>query len=64
MMQIGNHLKMNVIHSLRARTRDFYAGLLQCQPLASPRHDLDLYEDSCSACSLSMLRRRFPTPTG
>jgi hypothetical protein len=37
MVQIGNHLKMNVAHSLRARTREFYAGLLQCKPLASPR---------------------------
>ena len=44
MVQIGNHLKMNVAHSLRARTREFYAGLLQCKPLASPREDLDLYE--------------------
>jgi hypothetical protein len=44
MVQIGNHLKMTIPHALRARTRDFYAGLLQCKPLASPREDLDLYE--------------------
>jgi len=44
MVQIGNHLKMNVAHSLRQCTRDFYAGLLKCKPVASPRDDLDLYE--------------------
>lgn len=44
MVQIGNHLKMNVAHGLRQRTRDFYAGLLKCKPLASPSDTLDLYE--------------------
>ncbi len=44
MVHIGNHLKMNVAHSLRPRTRDFYAGLLKCKSLESPRDDLDLYE--------------------
>jgi catechol 2,3-dioxygenase-like lactoylglutathione lyase family enzyme len=44
MVQIGNHLKINVAHGLRQRTRDFYAGLLGCKPLASPSDDLDLYE--------------------
>ena len=44
MVQIGNHLKMNVAHSLRQRTREFYLGLLKCKPVASPRDDLDLYE--------------------
>ena len=44
MVQIGNHLKMNVAHGLRPRTREFYDGLLKCKPLASPRDDLDLYE--------------------
>lgn len=44
MVQIGNHLKMNVAHDLRPRTRDFYAGLLKCNPVASPRDNLDLYE--------------------
>ena len=44
MVRIGNHLKMTVPHHLRSRTRDFYSGLLRCQPLASPRDDLDLYE--------------------
>jgi hypothetical protein len=44
MVQIGNHLKMNVAHNLRKVTRDFYAGLLKCKRVASPRDDLDLYE--------------------
>jgi hypothetical protein len=44
MVRIGNHLKLSVAHHLRARTRDFYAGLLECKPLSSPREDLDLYE--------------------
>jgi hypothetical protein len=44
MVKIGNHLKMNVAHSLRQRTRDFYLGLLKCKPVASTRDDLDLYE--------------------
>ena len=44
MVQIGNHLKLNVAHSLRQRTRDFYGDLLGCKPVASPRDDLDLYE--------------------
>ena len=44
MVQIGNHLKLNVAHSLRQRTRDFYGGLLGCKSVASPRDDLDLYE--------------------
>jgi hypothetical protein len=44
MVQIGNHLKMNVPAALRQRTRDFYAGLLKCRPMASPSHELDLYE--------------------
>jgi hypothetical protein len=44
MVQIGNHLKINVAHNLRQRTRDFYAGLLRCKPVTSPSEDLDLYE--------------------
>ena len=44
MVQIGNHLKMNVAHNLRQRTRDFYVGLIECKPVESPRADLDLYE--------------------
>lgn len=44
MVRIGNHLKMNVAHELRERTRAFYGGLLGCKPLASGRDDLDLYE--------------------
>jgi hypothetical protein len=44
MVQIGNHLKLNVARSLRQRTRDFYGDLLKCTPVASPRDDLDLYK--------------------
>jgi hypothetical protein len=44
MVQIGNHLKMTIPRNLRARTRDFYGGLLECKSLDSPRDDLDLYE--------------------
>ncbi len=44
MVQIGNHLKINVAHSLRQRARDFYTGLLGCKPLPSPSDNLDLYE--------------------
>ncbi|HKN00516.1 MAG TPA: hypothetical protein VJX23_08355 [Candidatus Binataceae bacterium] len=44
MVQIGNHLKMNIPFELRERTRDFYAGLLKCKPMASPNANLDLYE--------------------
>jgi hypothetical protein len=44
MVQLGNHLKMNLPAHLRARAREFYAGLLECKVLESPRADLDLYE--------------------
>lgn len=44
MVTVGNHLKMNVPHELRERTREFYAGLLKCKPMASPSPELDLYE--------------------
>jgi hypothetical protein len=44
MVQLGNHLKMNLPAHLRARAREFYAGLLECKVLESPRPDLDLYE--------------------
>jgi hypothetical protein len=44
MIMIGNHIKMNVPHALRQRTREFYIGLLSCTVLPSPRDDLDLYE--------------------
>jgi hypothetical protein len=44
MVEIGNHLKMNVPRDLRARTRDFYGSLLGCKSMASPSPDLDLYE--------------------
>jgi hypothetical protein len=35
---------MNLPAQLRARAREFYAGLLECKVLGSPRPDLDLYE--------------------
>ena len=44
MVQIGNHLKMNVAPELRDRTRAFYGVLLGCKRLDSGRSDLDLYE--------------------
>ena len=44
MVHLGNHVKMTVAAPVRARTREFYAGLLGCQVLESPREDLDLYE--------------------
>lgn len=44
MVHLGNHLKMNLPAPLRARAREFYAGLLECKVVASPRPDLDLYE--------------------
>ena len=44
MVHLGNHVKMTVAAALRARTRDFYAGLLGCRVLESPMADLDLYE--------------------
>jgi hypothetical protein len=46
MVHIGNHLKMNVPAHLRRRSREFYAGLLGCKALDSPRDDLDLFEFS------------------
>jgi hypothetical protein len=44
MVTIGNHLKMTVASGLRARTREFYGGLLGLKSLASPADNLDLYE--------------------
>ena len=44
MVQIGNHLKMNVPAELRQRARDFYAGLLKCKVMQSPDPQMDLYE--------------------
>jgi len=44
MVRIGNHLKIIVAQSLRPKTREFYADLLGCRVLDSPRPDLDLYE--------------------
>jgi hypothetical protein len=44
MVQIGNHLKMNVPRELRSRTREFYGAVLGCKSMTSPSPDLDLYE--------------------
>ena len=43
MAHIGDHIKMTLPRHLRARTREFYAGLLACKVLESPLDDLDLY---------------------
>jgi glyoxalase superfamily protein len=44
MVHLGNHLKMDVPREQRGRAREFYAGVLGCKVLDSPRPDLDLYE--------------------
>jgi hypothetical protein len=44
MVTIGNHIKMTVSSVLKARTRDFYGGLLGLKSLPSPAENLDLYE--------------------
>jgi hypothetical protein len=44
MVTIGNHLKMTVTSTLKARTREFYGGLLGLQSIPSPAENLDLYE--------------------
>ncbi len=44
MVHLGNHLKMNLPAQLRARSKEFYAGLLECRILESPLPQLDLYE--------------------
>ena len=44
MVHLGNHLKMNLPAHLRLRSREFYAGLLECRVLESPLPELDLYE--------------------
>lgn len=44
MVHLGNHLKMNLPAHLRARAREFYAGLLECKVIESPLTHLDLYE--------------------
>ena len=43
MVHLGNHLKMNLPAQLRTRSREFYAGLLECKVLESPLPHLDLY---------------------
>jgi hypothetical protein len=45
-VRVGNHLKMTVPERLRSQAREFYATVLGCRPLDSPRPDLDLYEFS------------------
>jgi 8-oxo-dGTP diphosphatase len=42
--QVGNHGKIDLPRELRARAREFYAELLGCRVIESPRPDLDLYE--------------------
>ncbi len=42
--RLGNHGKIDLPRELRARAKEFYAGLLGCRLLESSRHDLDLYE--------------------
>jgi hypothetical protein len=44
MVTIGNHLKMTVASALRARSREFYSGLLGLKSIPSPADNLDLYE--------------------
>ncbi len=44
MITIGNHLKMTVPGALKARTREFYGGLLGLKSIPSPAENLDLYE--------------------
>jgi hypothetical protein len=44
MVTIGNHLKMMVASALKARTREFYGGLLELKSIPSPAENLDLYE--------------------
>jgi hypothetical protein len=44
MVTIGNHLKMTVPSELKARTREFYGGLLGLKSIPSPAENLDLYE--------------------
>ena len=44
MTQIGNHIKMTLPLSLRARAQAFYQDILGSRPLESPLPTLDLYE--------------------
>jgi hypothetical protein len=44
MVQIGNHAKLTLPHSLRERFRQFYGEVCGCKFLGSPRPDLDLFE--------------------
>ena len=44
MVTIGNHLKMTVTSALKARTREFYGGVLGLKAIPSPAENLDLYE--------------------
>lgn len=44
MVTIGNHFKMTVASALKARTVEFYGGLLGLKSIPSPADNLDLYE--------------------
>jgi hypothetical protein len=44
MVTIGNHLKMTVASALKARTREFYGGVLGLKSIPSLAENLDLYE--------------------
>ncbi len=44
MLQMGNHMKLTLPHSLREKARKFYAGICECATLDSPRPDLDLFQ--------------------
>lgn len=43
MASFGNHLKMNMLASLRPRAIEFYVKILGCAELKSPLPDLDLF---------------------
>jgi hypothetical protein len=43
MSTIGNHIRTNVHKNLKDRVRAFYLDILQCQSMAAPLPDLDLF---------------------
>jgi hypothetical protein len=44
MVTIGNHLKMTVASAVKARSREFYGGLLGLKSIPSPADNLELYK--------------------
>ena len=44
MIQMGNHMKLNIPAGLRERSREFYGKLCGCKPLPSPIPIMDLWE--------------------